>query len=96
MISSVSPAGISCAPGALRAPQPGGPFVYVTTRRFLEVLGLAYLRELPDLERLEDEGLLQRPRSDADLDGVLGLFEEDAPVSEDDLAFDAFDAAEET
>ena len=48
--------------GALRAPEPGAPFAYVTTKKFLEVFGLATLRDLPDIERLEDEGLLRRPR----------------------------------
>ena len=57
--------------GALRAPQPGAPFAYVTTKKFLEVFGLATLRDLPDIERLEDEGLLERPRPEADLDAVL-------------------------
>lgn len=46
--------------GAIRAPQPGAPFAYVTTRTFLEAFGLASLRDLPDLERLKAEGLLQR------------------------------------
>ena len=41
--------------GALRAPEPGAPFAYVTTKKFLEVFGLVTLRELPDVERLEDE-----------------------------------------
>ena len=58
---------------SLRAPEPGAPFAYVTTGKFLEVFGLASLRELPDVERLEDEGLLRRSRSDEDLDGVLGV-----------------------
>ncbi len=44
-----------------RAPEPGAPFAYVTTKKFLEVFGLATLRDLPDLERLEDEGLPRRP-----------------------------------
>ncbi len=56
-----------------RAPQPGAPYAYVTTRKFLEVFGLATLRDLPDIERLEDAGLLQRPAPEADLDGVVGL-----------------------
>jgi segregation and condensation protein B len=46
--------------GAIRAPQPGAPFAYVTTRKFLEAFGFASLRDLPDLERLKAEGLLQR------------------------------------
>ncbi len=44
-----------------RAPEPGAPIAYVTTKKFLEVFGLATLRDLPDLERLEDEGLPRRP-----------------------------------
>lgn len=43
-----------------RSPQPGAPFTYVTTRRFLEHFGLDTLRDLPDLEALEDAGLLDR------------------------------------
>ena len=43
--------------GAIRAPQPGAPFAYVTTRKFLEAFGFASLRDLPDLERLKAEGL---------------------------------------
>jgi segregation and condensation protein B len=62
--------------GALRAPQPGAPFAYVTTKKFLEVFGLATLRELPDIERLEDEGLLETPKPGADLDAILFAGEE--------------------
>ena len=39
-------------------PQPGAPFAYVTTRKFLEAFGFASLRDLPDLERLKAEGLI--------------------------------------
>jgi len=49
------------------------------------------LRHLPDIERLEDEGLLQRPQSDIDLDGALGILGEDDPVFEDDMEFDEAD-----
>ena len=42
--------------GALRAPEPGAPFAYVTTRKFLEVFGLASLRHLPDIERTRGRG----------------------------------------
>jgi segregation and condensation protein B len=59
--------------GAIRAPQPGAPFAYVTTRPFLEAFGFASLRDLPDLERLKAEGLLQRDGGEADLDSALGL-----------------------
>jgi segregation and condensation protein B len=62
--------------GAIRAPQPGAPFAYVTTRKFLEVFGFASLRDLPDLERLKAEGLLERDAGEADLDSALGLAEQ--------------------
>jgi len=77
--------------GALRAPEPGAPFAYVTTRRFLEVFGLASLRDLPDIERLEDEGLLQRPRSDLDIDGALGISSDDDQLFEDAMELDEAD-----
>jgi chromosome segregation and condensation protein ScpB len=74
--------------GALRAPEPGAPFAYVTTKKFLEVFGLATLRDLPDLERLEAESLLRRPQSDIDLDGALGLVEDDGQVFEREMEFE--------
>lgn len=60
-----------------RAPQIGAPLTYVTTRGFLSVFGLGSLRDLPDIEALEDAGLLERG-ADPDLaldelNDVLGL-----------------------
>lgn len=43
-----------------RSPTPGAPFTYVTTKAFLAHFGLETLRDLPDLEILEDAGLLGR------------------------------------
>ncbi|MGO4740385.1 SMC-Scp complex subunit ScpB [Bosea sp. 2KB_26] len=43
-----------------RRPEPGAAYTYVTTDRFLSVFGLASLRDLPDLEKLEDAGLLTK------------------------------------
>ena len=63
--------------GAIRAPQAGAPFAYVTTRKFLEVFGFASLRDLPDLERLKAGGLLQRGQGEDELDSALGLAEEE-------------------
>ena len=59
--------------GAIRAPQPGAPFAYVTTKKFLEAFGFASLRDLPDLERLKAEGLLRSGQGEDDLDSALGL-----------------------
>ncbi|MFT3690347.1 SMC-Scp complex subunit ScpB [Paenirhodobacter sp.] len=43
-----------------RSPEPGAPYSYVTTRGFLVQFGLETLRDLPDIEALEDAGLLER------------------------------------
>jgi segregation and condensation protein B len=64
--------------GAIRAPQAGAPFAYVTTRKFLETFGYATLRDLPDLERLKAEGLLQRGQGENDLDSALGVMNAEA------------------
>ncbi|MEP0276979.1 MAG: SMC-Scp complex subunit ScpB, partial [Nitratireductor sp.] len=45
-----------------RAPQPGAPYTYVTTKEFLLEFGLDTLRELPDFEALEDAGLLSKEK----------------------------------
>jgi segregation and condensation protein B len=76
--------------GAIRAPQPGAPFAYVTTRKFLEVFGLVSLRDLPDLERLKAEGLMQTGQEENDLDSALGFMnvEADDAFGENDAEFD--------
>ena len=72
--------------GAIRAPQPGAPFAYVTTRKFLETFGFASLRDLPDLERLKASGLPQGGHGEADLDEALGLVSaEDKPLEDNDV-----------
>jgi len=43
-----------------RSPTPGAPYTYVTTKHFLSAFGLETLRDLPDMEALEDAGLLSR------------------------------------
>jgi segregation and condensation protein B len=73
--------------GAIRAPQPGAPFAYVTTKTFLEAFGLASLRDLPDLERLKSEGLRQTGQGEEDdLDRALGLAEGEQDSLEDNDA----------
>ena len=69
--------------GALRAPEAGAPFAYVTTKKFLQVFGLATLRDLPDMESLEDAGLLERPVNETELDGALGIPEAEAELMDD-------------
>jgi segregation and condensation protein B len=43
-----------------RSPTPGAPYTYVTTKHFLSAFGMETLRDLPDVEALEDAGLLIR------------------------------------
>jgi len=43
-----------------RSPTPGAPYTYVTTKQFLSAFGMETLRDLPDVEALEDAGLLSR------------------------------------
>ena len=45
-----------------RSPQPGAPYTYVTTKGFLSHFGFDTLRDLPDMEALEDAGLLSKDR----------------------------------
>lgn len=59
-----------------RSPEPGAPYTFVTAPGFLVQFGLESLRDLPDLEALEDAGLL-RPAS-----GVVS----DMPISGEDPA----------
>ena len=42
-----------------RSPRPGAPHTFVTTAGFLAAFDLRSLRDLPDLERLEDAGLAE-------------------------------------
>lgn len=51
-----------------RSPEPGAPYTYVTTPGFLVQFGLETLRDLPDIEALEDAGLLK-----ASADSALDL-----------------------
>lgn len=43
-----------------RSPTPGAPYTYVTTKHFLSAFGFNTLRDLPDIEALEEAGLLSR------------------------------------
>ncbi|WGR90670.1 SMC-Scp complex subunit ScpB (plasmid) [Bradyrhizobium sp. ISRA443] len=45
-----------------RAPQPGAPYTYVTTKGFLSYFGFDTLRDLPDMEMLEEAGLLSKEK----------------------------------
>ena len=45
-----------------RSPQPGAPYTYVTTKTFLAHFGFDTLRDLPDIEALEDAGLLNKDK----------------------------------
>ena len=70
---------------ALRAPEPGAPYAYATTKKFPEVFGLASLRDLPDIEKLEGAGPLQGSTTENELDALLRIDEDDANESREDI-----------
>lgn len=56
-----------------RSPTPGAPYTYVTSKHFLAAYGFETLQDLPDIEALEDAGLLSRhPRAEPDGDSEVG------------------------
>jgi chromosome segregation and condensation protein ScpB len=67
-----------------RSPQPGAPHTYVTTPAFLTLWGLASLRELPDLDRLEDAGLLGKAPLPEELRGALSIRDDDEVDAEEE------------
>ncbi len=52
--------GVGLLASGPRSPTPGAPYTYVTTKHFLSAFGMETLRDLPDIEALEDAGLLGR------------------------------------
>lgn len=73
-----------------RSPQPGAPYTYVTTKGFLAHFGLDTLRDLPDMEALEDAGLLSKDKLLAE-DMPLGLMAgegDDGDLDGDDVTAD--------
>ena len=61
-----------------RSPQPGAPVTYVTTKVFLERFGLDSLRDLPDIDRLEEAGLLGTSPLPDELRSALGITDAEA------------------
>jgi hypothetical protein len=47
-----------------RSPQPGAPLTYVTTGEFLTLFGLGTLRDLPNIEQVEQMSVSNRPSID--------------------------------
>jgi segregation and condensation protein B len=64
-----------------RAPQPGAPYTYVTTNGFLSHFGFNTLRDLPDMEMLEDAGLLSKDKL---LAGEFPVLPDDDEDQDDD------------
>lgn len=60
VISNLSRRGFVAA--GHRSPLPGAPYSYVTTRQFLAEFGFRSLKDLPDVEKLSEAGLLHRER----------------------------------
>ncbi|SEF02702.1 segregation and condensation protein B [Rhizobiales bacterium GAS188] len=69
-----------------RSPQPGAPYTYVTTPAFLSEFGFQSLRDLPDMEKLEEAGLLSRSAL-AEVPGIFASFiERDEAADEVEVA----------
>ena len=74
-----------------RSPTPGAPYAYVTTPGFLARFGFESLSDLPEIEKLEDAGLIRKTGEDglggdalaAELRGVLGLAIDEEERGED-------------
>ncbi|PRD40840.1 hypothetical protein C5748_24695 [Phyllobacterium phragmitis] len=60
-----------------RSPQPGAPYTYITTDAFLQHFGFETLRDLPDIEKLEDAGLLDKEKLLADIPSTMEAVEEE-------------------
>ena len=61
-----------------RSPTPGAPYTYVTTKHFLSSFGMETLRDLPDIEALEDAGLLSRVSAEQmDQEPTSGMEDDD-------------------
>jgi segregation and condensation protein B len=67
-----------------RSPQPGAPVTYVTTPTFLERFGFDSLRDLPDIDRLEDAGLLGTVPLPDELRSALGITDAEGGAEADE------------
>ena len=73
-----------------RSPQPGAPYTYVTTPAFLSEFGFETLRDLPDFEKLEDDGLLSKSRFLAGEFPAASVRDTDSSHSDDRLGYTGF------
>lgn len=55
-----------------RSPTAGAPYTYVTTPHFLSAFSIETLRDLPNIEALEDAGLLSRHAVQNEIDTLEG------------------------
>ena len=67
-----------------RSPQPGAPVTYVTTKAFLDRFGLDSLRDLPDIDRLEEAGLLGTVPLPDELRSALGITDAEGGAEADE------------
>ncbi|MEW5423959.1 SMC-Scp complex subunit ScpB [Amorphus sp. 3PC139-8] len=66
-----------------RSPEPGAPYTYVTTSHFLSFFSMDSLRDLPDIEALEDAGLLSKKSG---LQGEFPMMSEDTEDMDEDAS----------
>ncbi|NTB87495.1 SMC-Scp complex subunit ScpB [Agrobacterium tumefaciens] len=67
-----------------RSPTPGAPYTYVTTKHFLSAFGMETLRDLPNIEALEDAGLLTKNKlSTGEIEIAAAPDSDDYPAADD-------------
>lgn len=64
-----------------RSPTPGAPYTYVTTKHFLSAFGMETLRDLPNIEALEDAGLLTKNKLSTEI--AAAPDSDDYPAADD-------------
>ncbi len=75
-----------------RMAEPGAPFSYVTTPTFLSVFGFASLRDLPEIEAMQEAGLLDLAQDEMMPVDPLDDRLTEGDELEDDIRDQAFDA----
>jgi len=77
-----------------RSPEPGAPYTYVTTAQFLARFGFDSLQDLPEIERLQETGILEQtgfgPNVEdgaGEREGNLDDLADDGDLADDDVDY---------
>ncbi len=85
--------GADLAASGARSPRAGAPLTYVTTDTYLERFGFNSLRDLPDMDRLEEAGMLSKESLlSGELAELFGLEREESEEAEVEIETEEFAA----